>query len=206
VVRDVKTVSLDALDIPILYRPMLQASSLNMTLLVRGGGGAAALGAAVEKEVRTVDPELPIYGVRTMDDAMASTVSQRRFAMNLLLLFAVTALLLSAIGVYGVIAFSVAQRRHEIGIRMALGARPGDVQKLLLTQGARLALAGVGIGLAGAFLLTGALSALLYGVSPRDPLTFGGIAALLTMVALAASYLPARGASRLDPVKALRSE
>jgi putative ABC transport system permease protein len=126
--------------------------------------------------------------------------------MNLLLLFAVTALLLSAIGVYGVIAFSVAQRRHEIGIRMALGARPGDVQKLLLTQGARLALAGVGIGLAGAFLLTGALSALLYGVSPRDPLTFGGIAALLTMVALAASYLPARGASRLDPVKALRSE
>ena len=206
VVRDVKTVALDALDIPILYRPMLQASSLNMTLLVRGGGDPAALGAAVEKEVRTVDPELPVYGVRTMDEAMASTVSQRRFAMNLLLLFAVTALLLSAIGVYGVIAFSVAQRRHEIGIRMALGARPGDVQKLLLTQGARLALAGVGIGLAGAFLLTGALSALLYGVSPRDPLTFGGIAALLTMVALAASYLPARGASRLDPVKALRSE
>jgi ABC-type antimicrobial peptide transport system permease subunit len=149
---------------------------------------------------------LPLYGVRSMDEAMAETVSQRRFAMDLLLLFAVTATLLSAIGVYGVIAFSVAQRRHEIGIRMALGARPGDVQRLLLTQGARLALAGVGIGLAGAFLLTGALSALLYGVSPRDPLTFGGIAALLTAVALMACYLPARGASRLDPIQALRSE
>jgi putative ABC transport system permease protein len=206
VVRDVKTEALDALDSPILYRPMLQASSLNTTLLVRGGGSPAALGAAIEKEVRAADPELPIYGVRTMDEAMASTVSQRRFAMNLLLLFAVTALLLSAIGVYGVIAFSVAQRRHEIGIRMALGARPGDVQRLLLTQGARLALMGVGIGLAGAFLLTGALSALLYGVSPRDPLTFGGIAALLTAVALLACYLPARGASRLDPIQALRSE
>ena len=206
VVRDVKTEALDALDSPILYRPMLQASSLNMTLLVRGGGSPAALGASIEKEVRAADPELPIYGVRTMDEAMSSTVDQRRFAMNLLLLFAVTALLLSAIGVYGVIAFSVAQRRHEIGIRMALGARPGDVQRLLLRQGARLALAGVGLGLAGAFVLTGALSALLYGVSPRDPLTFGGIAALLTAVALAASYLPARGASRLDPIKALRSE
>jgi putative ABC transport system permease protein len=206
VVRDVKTEALDALESPILYRPMLQASSLNMTLLVRGGGGPAALGAAIEKEIRAADPQLPIYGVRTMDEAMSSTVRQRRFAMRLLLLFAVTALLLSAIGVYGVIAFSVAQRRHEIGIRMALGARPGDVQRLLLTQGARLALAGVGIGLAGAFLLTGALSALLYGVSPRDPLTFGGIAALLTAVALLACYLPARGASRLDPIQALRSE
>ncbi|MFY9550833.1 MAG: FtsX-like permease family protein, partial [Thermoanaerobaculia bacterium] len=206
VVRDVKSQALDAEDRPTIYRPMLQAPSLSMTLLVRGGGTPGALGAAIEKEVRAADPELPIYAVRTMDEAMASTVSQRRFAMRLLLLFAVTALLLSAIGVYGVMAFSVAQRRHEIGIRMALGARPRDVQRLLLTQGARLALLGVGIGLAGAFLLTGALSALLYGVSPRDPVTFAGIAALLTGVALAASYLPARGASRLDPIRALRSE
>ncbi len=206
VVRDVKTEALDTTDRPTLYRPMLQAASLSMTLLVRGSGAPAALGSAIAREVHAADPELPLYGVRSMDAAMAETVSQRRFAMDLLLLFAVTATLLSAIGVYGVIAFSVAQRRHEIGIRMALGARPGDVQRLLLTQGARLALAGVGIGLAGAFLLTGALSALLYDVSPRDPLTFGGIAALLTAVALLASYLPARGASRLDPIQALRSE
>jgi putative ABC transport system permease protein len=206
VAHDVKTQALDADERPVLYRPLLQASSLALTLVVRGSQPPAALGAAIEGEVRALDRELPIYAVRTMGDAMAATVAQRRFAMQLLGLFAAAALLLSAIGIYGVIAYNVAQRTREIGIRMALGARPTDVRRLLLTHGARLAALGVAIGLAGALLLTRAMRALLYGVSPRDPMTFAAIAGLLGVVALLASYLPARRASRIDPLEALRME
>ena len=119
--------------------------------------------------MRALDPELPIFAVRTMDDAMAATVEERHFAMQLLALFAVAALALSAVGIYGVIAYGVAQRTREIGIRMALGARPADVRRMLLVEGGKLAGAGVAIGLAGSVLLTRAMSALLYGVGPRDP-------------------------------------
>ena len=206
VVRDVKTEALDASDRPTLYRPMLQFASPNMTLLVRGAGSLAALGEAIAREVHASDPELPLYGVRSMEQAMAETVSQRRFTMDLLLLFAVTATLLSAIGVYGVVAFSIAQRRHEIGIRMALGAQPRDVRRMLLGEGARLAGLGVAFGLAGAFLLTRLMRSLLYGVGPRDPLTFLLVPAVLAAVALAATDLPARRASRVDPMRALRGD
>ena len=137
---------------------------------------------------------------------MAATVAQRRFAMRLLSLFAAAALALSALGIYGVIAFGVSRRTREIGIRMALGARPRDVQSLILGQGLRLILAGVAFGVAGALALTGALSALLYGVSPRDPATIGAITALLVLVSLAATWFPARRAARVDPTVALRSE
>src|SRR5262249_2889251 len=152
------------------------------------------------------DSEVPIYGVRTMEEAMAKTVAERRFAMQLLGLFAVVAVLLSAIGLYGVIAYSVAQRGREIGIRMALGARPGDVRRMLLREGARLAALGVALGLAGAFLLTGLMSSLLYGVGPRDPVTFLLVSGVLAAVALGATDVPARRASRVDPMKALRSD
>src|SRR5262249_50407907 len=153
-----------------------------------------------------IDSELPIYAVRSMEESMAATVAQRRFAMRLLALFAAAALALSALGIYGVIAYGVSRRTREIGIRMALGARPRDVQGLILGQGLRLILAGVGLGVAGALAITRALSALLYGVSPRDPATFGAIAALLVAVALLATWLPARRAAALDPSAALRSE
>ncbi len=206
IVRDVKTEALDSEERPVLYRPLLQASGLSLTLVVRGAATPAALGAALEREVRAIDPELPVYAVRTMEQAMAATLDQRRFAMRLLGLFAVAALLLAAIGIYGVIAYGVAQRTREIGIRMALGARPVDVRRMLLSEGARLAVLGVGLGMAGAFGLTRLMSALLFRVGPRDTMTFVSIPVLLAGVALAATYLPARRASRVDPVTALRGE
>src|SRR5262249_31141018 len=149
-----------------------QAPLRNVTLIVRGDRAPEELGAAIEEEVRAIDPEVPIYAVRTLDEAMEKTVAERRFAMQLLGLFAVVALLLSAIGLYGVIAYSVAQRGREIGIRIALGARPAHVRRMLLREGVRLAALGVFLGLGGALLLTRLMSSLLYGVGPRDPVTF----------------------------------
>jgi ABC-type antimicrobial peptide transport system permease subunit len=153
-----------------------------------------------------VDPELPIYAVRSLESSIAASVAERRFVMRLLGLFALAALLLAAIGVYGVIAYSVIQRTREIGIRMALGARPGDVRRMLLVEGGRLAALGVALGVAGALLLTRAMSALLYGVGPRDLLTFASVPAILASVAVAACFFPALRASRVDPSTALRSE
>ena len=206
VVGDVKTESLALDDRPMYYRPMLQAVSPDFTFVVRGRTPAAALATALDTTVRSLDTELPIYGVRSMDDAMAATVAERRSAMQLLAIFAVAALLLSAIGVYGVIAYSVSQRTREIGIRMALGARPVDVRRMLLVEGGRLAGAGVLVGLAGALVVTRAIGALLYGISPRDPWTFASVPAVLAAVALAACFFPALRASRVSPTTALRSE
>jgi predicted permease len=206
VVRDVKMDALDADQRPVLYRPLWQVSSMNVTFVLRGPRRAAELASRIENAVRGIDPELPVYAVRSMEEAMASTVSQRRFAMLLLGLFAGAALVLSAIGIYGIVSYTVARRTREIGIRMALGARPADALALVIGQGVRLILAGVALGLAGSLVLTRALATLLYGVSPRDPVTFAGIAALLVVVALAASYLPARRASVISPTEALRAE
>lgn len=206
IVGDVKTQALDLDDRPTLYRPLLQAPVRTLTLVVRGSRTPQEIGAAVEGQVRAIDPEVPIYAVRTMDEAMARTMAERRFAMRLLGLFAVVALLLSAIGLYGVIAYSVARRGREIGIRIALGARPSDVRRMLLREGVRLAALGVFLGLGGAFLLTGLMSSLLYGIGPRDPVTFLLVPGLLAAVALAATDVPARRASRVDPIRALRSD
>ena len=203
---DVKTRALDLENRPILYRPLLQVSTMSVAFTLRGSATPAELAAGVDRAVRSVDPELPIYSVRSMEDSVAETVAQRRFAMRLLGLFASIALLLAGVGVYGVIAYSVSQRTHEIGIRLALGARPSDVRRLLLREGARLALAGVALGTAGSLLLTRAMSSLLFGIGPRDPVTFGAIPLFLALVAVAASDFPARRASRLDPVAALRGE
>ncbi|HEY1249964.1 MAG TPA: ABC transporter permease [Thermoanaerobaculia bacterium] len=206
IVGDVKTQALDLDERPTLYRPLFQAPLRGLTFVVRGDRTPQELGAAVEDEVRAIDSEVPIYAVRTLDDAMEKTVAERRFAMQLLGLFAVVALVLSAIGLYGVIAYNVAQRGREIGIRIALGARPGDVRRMLLREGARLAAFGVVLGLGGALLLTRLMSSLLYGVGPRDPITFLLVPAVLAAVALAATDVPARRASRVDPMRALRSD
>ena len=206
VVGDVKTESLALEDRPTFYRPLLQAASPIFTFVVKGDAPPAALGPQLDAAIRGLDPELPVFAVRTMDEAMAATIAERRFAMQLLALFAAAALVLSAVGIYGVIAYGVAQRTREIGIRMALGARPADVRRMLLLEGGRLAAAGVTAGLAGSFLLTRAMSALLYGVGPRDPMTLASVPAVLAAVALAATFFPARRASRVDPTTALRSE
>jgi putative ABC transport system permease protein len=206
VVRDVKNVSLDLEDRPALYRPLWQASNMEVAFAVRGPGRPSEIAAGLESAIRGVDPELPIYAVRSMDEAMAGSVAQRRFAMRLLAVFAAGALALSALGIYGVVAYTVSRRTREIGIRMALGADPRSVLALVLGQGMCLTLVGIGIGLVGAIVLTGALSALLYGVSPRDPATIAAITGLLVLVSLAATWLPARRAARVDPTVALRSE
>jgi predicted permease len=206
VVGDVRGASLALEAEPAFYRPLLQATSPIFTFVVRGTSPPSALGRELDANIRALDPELPVFAVRTMDEAMASTVAERRFAMQLLALFAAAALALSAVGIYGVVAYGVAQRTREIGIRMALGARPADVRRMLLAEGGKLAAVGVAAGLAGAFLLTRAMGSLLFGVGPRDPLTLASVPAILAAVALAATFIPARRASRVNPVTALRSE
>ena len=206
IVRDVKTERLDAVASPMLYRSILQTSNLTVTLVVRASGDPVMLVESVRREVHAVDPNEPVFGVRTMDAVVSSALAQRRFTMLLLAMFATTALALSAIGIYGVMAYFVTQRTREIGIRLALGASRRDVLGLVLGQGIRLASAGVVLGLIGALAITRAIATLLFDVSPRDPVTLAAPSIVLTAVALLACYVPARRATRVDPIRALRYE
>jgi putative ABC transport system permease protein len=206
IVQDVKTEGLDVENRPQIYRSILQTSNLQLTLVIRTASDPGALTEAVRREVRAVDADLPVFGIRTMEQVMQAAVSQRRFAMIMLVVFAFIALTLSAVGIYGVMAYTVTQRTHEIGIRMALGAQGSDVLRMIITQGLILTFAGMAVGLAGAFVLTRFLSSLLFGVGARDPLTFACISLLLSIVALAACYIPARRAMKVDPMVALRYE
>jgi putative ABC transport system permease protein len=207
VVGDVRYEGLDAKVQPAYYLPFAQNGWGDMSLLVRSSAtDPAALVPAVRGELRALDPELPLAGVRTMDELLTRSVAEPRFRTLLLAVFACAALLLAAVGIYGVMSYTVAQRTHEIGIRMALGAQGRDVLRLVVGQGVRLTLVGVLLGLAGALLLTRVLTGLLFGVSATDPLTLVCVPLLLSLAALLACYVPARRASKIDPLVALRYE
>ncbi len=177
-----------------------------MSLVVRAASNPGALAGAIRTQVQALDPSQAVYDVKTMSERVTESVAQQRFAAVLLALFAGLALALAAVGLYGVLSYMVAQRTHEIGVRMALGAHPRDVLRLVIGQGLKLAVIGVAVGIAAAFGLTRLMASLLYGVSATDPLTFVGVSLLLVLVALLACYVPARRAMRVDPMLALRYE
>jgi ABC-type antimicrobial peptide transport system permease subunit len=177
-----------------------------MSIAVRGSSDPTLLANDLRQAVRQLDPTLAVAKIRPMDDIADANVSTPRFALFLVALFAGLALTLAAIGIYGVISYAVSQRTREFGLRMALGAQAGDVQRLVLRQGVKLALAGVGLGLVGALALGRVLWSLLYQVSAADPATFAAVAAVAIAVAALACYIPARRATAVDPAHALRSE
>ncbi|MFL6255010.1 MAG: ABC transporter permease [Pyrinomonadaceae bacterium] len=208
VAADVKNEDMDEEAELSFYRPLRQDPWYTMALVVRAGEGATAAGLApsVRGEVKSLDAGLPVYNVRTMHDVVDEAISPKRLTMSLLAFFALGALLLAAVGLYAVMSYAVAQRRHEIGIRLALGAQAKDILRLVLTQGVVLTLVGLGLGLAGALAVTRVMASILYGVSATDPLVFGGVALVLAIAAFLACYLPARRATKVDPMIALRYE
>jgi putative ABC transport system permease protein len=206
VVGDVKNDGLGAETRPEMFYPLAQSPLPFMTLVVRSDTDPAALAAAVRGAVREVDKEQPVYDVKTMEQRVNESVSSQRLTALLVGLFAALAVTLAAVGIYGVISYTVTQRTHEIGVRVALGARGVDVLRLVVAQGMRLVLAGVGLGIVGALALTRLVSSFFFGVSAADPAVYGGVSLLLVAVALLACLIPARRAAKTDPMVALRYE
>src|SRR6266852_4963920 len=206
VVGDVHQLGLDTAPEPTVYWPHPELVMSGMTILVRTSNDPLTLLSTIHNQLRQLDPELPMPAVATMDQLLADSLSRSRFTMLLLGIFAAVSLVLAAVGIYGLIAYSVTQRTQELGIRIALGAQHRDVLRLVLGQGTRLTLFGLVLGIAAALGITRLLATLLFGISATDPLTFAGVAALLAFVALLACFIPARRATRVDPIVALRYE
>lgn len=206
VVDDVKQSSLDDAPAPQVYVPLSQMPYPGLTLVLRTKSDPEAAIATLRREVRAVDPAAILDVVRSMDDVVAHSLARQRFSMTLIAVFAVIALVLAIVGLYGVLALLVGQRRREIGVRLALGARPGDVVRLVLGEGVRVTAVGVLVGLGSAVALTRVLATLLYGVSATDTMTYVGAALVVILVSLIATYAPARRAARVDPKTALLAE
>jgi len=206
VVGRVKQYTLDTDSRIAMYFPHSQFTARAMNVVLRSTTDLASLAPPVRQEIRALDPDLPIYNIRTMNQRVDESLARRRFSMLLLTLFAGIALGLATIGIYGVMAYLVNQGTRELGIRIALGATPQSISWLIVLQGMKVALLGMVIGLAGAFVVTRFMQSLLFGISARDPLTFAGISLLLALVALVASCVPARRAARIDPMVSLRTE
>lgn len=204
VVSDTRNGTMEDEPGPELFVPYQQQPPFVMTYVVRTGLNPDLLAGALREAVQDVDKNQPVFGIGTMNEVIANQIAPRKFRTLLLGLFALLALVLVAVGIFGVISYSVSQRTHEIGIRMALGAQREDVSRMVVAQGLKLTVIGVAIGIAGALALTRMLSSLLYSVKPTDPLTFIGVTLILTAVALLASYIPARRATKVDPIIALR--
>lgn len=189
---------------PSAYVPYRYGPTASTGVTIRAAGNAASLTAAIRSEIRASDPGLAVFNVRTMEDLRTMGFWQFRLFGFMFGIFGAAALFLAGIGVYGVLSFSVSQRTQEIGVRIALGAQRRDVLGLVVRQGITLAMLGVALGVAGAFGVTRVIGSLLYNVPPTDPVSFGGVALFLTAIALLASYLPARRATVVDPIVALR--
>ncbi|MEY2551885.1 MAG: hypothetical protein QOG12_2029 [Verrucomicrobiota bacterium] len=211
VVADVRNYGVDAEVKPEVYVPFPQSAPeylsgivSAMTIVMRSAIEPATLGAALREQVQALDKDQPVSEIKTMEWYLADSMAQRRFNMLLLGAFAGLALVLAAVGIYGVIAYTVTQRTHELGIRIALGAKGGDILRLVFVNAMATTLAGIALGLAAAFALTRLLQSLLYQVSPTDPVVFAAIPLLLAGVAVIATYLPARRAMKVNPITALR--
>jgi predicted permease len=206
IVADARPGGLDRDPPAAIYRPYIQWASGPMTLVIRTATEPAAQALAVRSEIRKMDPNLPVSSVRTMRDIVSSTVAERRFQMTLTALFGLVALMLGAVGVYGVVSYAVASRTRDIGLRIALGAVRADVMRWVFASGMRPVLVGLAAGLAGTMLVARIFRSLLFGITPADPLSLGTVVVILMFTAGLACYLPARRAAALDPMIALRHD
>jgi putative ABC transport system permease protein len=209
VIKDIKSDGLDQSGVPHIYRPIYQFPgfrSLSKSVTVRTSLSAASLEPQIRRELQAIDPNLPVFNVRTMTEVIDGSLASRRFSAELVGVFAVVALLLASVGIYGLLAYMVGQRAHEIGVRMALGAMPSTIGKMIVSRGAGLAGIGVGIGLILSGIMAPLISSLLYGVRPLDPEVFIAVPVILMVVVLWASYIPAWRAARVNPIVALRRE
>jgi putative ABC transport system permease protein len=206
VIADARTESLADAAIPQIYRSVYQHPAKDLAIFLRGQLDPSAISAQVREQVQSIDSQLPVFHAETLDDVLSTSLSVRRFSMEMVASFAATALLLAGLGIYGTISYVVNEQRREIAIRLALGAQRGTILKMVLRRGLGLAAAGAGLGVAGALIVSHLMAGLLYGVSPSDLATFAGVTFVLTTVALAASYIPALRAMRLDPITTLHAE
>jgi ABC-type antimicrobial peptide transport system permease subunit len=206
VIADARTESLADAGIPQVYLDIYQRPAKFLAFYVRGKVDPSAISSQVRTQIQSVDAELPVFRAETLDDVLSSSLSVRRFSMEMVALFAAAALLLAGLGIYGTISFVVNEQSREIAIRLALGAQRRNILKMVLRQGLTLAAAGAGLGLVGALIVSHLMAGLLYGVSPYDLSIFAGVTTVLTSVAIAASYIPALRAMRVDPITTLHAE
>jgi putative ABC transport system permease protein len=206
VIANARTESLAEAGTPHVYLSAYQRHTNDLAIYLRGQLDPAAIPAQARSQIQSINAELPVFGAESLDDVLTSSLSVRRFSMELVATFAATALLLAGLGIYGTISYLVNEQTREIAIRLALGAQRGDILRMVLGQGLGMAAIGAGAGVAGALIVSHLMASLLYGVSPYDLTTFAGVTLVLTGVALAASYIPALRAMRLDPIKTLHSE
>jgi putative ABC transport system permease protein len=206
VIADARTESLEDTAAPLIYRSVYQRPAKDLTIFLRGQIDPSAIAAQVRQQVQSIDATLPVFHAETLDEVLSTSLSVRRFSMQMVAFFAATALLLAGLGIYGTISYVVNEQRREVAIRLALGAQRGTILKMVLRRGLGLAAAGAGLGVAGALIVSHLMAGLLFGVSPNDLPTFAGVTLVLTAVALTASYIPALRAMRLDPITTLHSE